>query len=125
MCSNDLALPSSYASLRFQQIRLSHVPPSSPIPTKVILVTLHRPGKYNAFTDAMADELAHAFALFDLDDRVKAIVVTGDGKMFCAGADLEVGLNVGDEAVRDHRDGCVAPKLRDDPRMHRIIVILF
>lgn len=53
----------------------------------------------------MMEEMERAFAMFDVDDRVKAIVVTGDGKMFCAGADLEMGLNGGSEPVNEHRDG--------------------
>jgi len=44
--------------------------------------------------------------MLDLDERVKAIVVTGKGRMFCAGADLEIGLNRA-PGIRDkeHRDG--------------------
>ena len=51
------------------------------------------------------EEMERAFAMFDVDDRVKAIVVTGHGKMFCAGADLDVGLKGGHEAPNEHRDG--------------------
>ena len=98
-------LPSSYSDISFKDIRLSHVPASSPTPTPVILVTLYRPGKHNAFTNTMMEEMEQAFAMFDVDDRVKAIVVTGHGKMFCAGADLDVGLNSGSEPVNEHRDG--------------------
>lgn len=43
----------------------------------------------------MCDEMVSAFDMLDRDDRVKAIVVTGKGKMFCAGADLVVGLHGG------------------------------
>jgi len=53
----------------------------------------------------MMEEMERAFAMFDVDDRVKAVVVTGHGKMFCAGADLDVGLNAGNEPVNEHRDG--------------------
>jgi enoyl-CoA hydratase/carnithine racemase len=102
-----MELPSSYTSLPFQHIRLSHVPRSSPTPTKVILVTLYRPGKHNAFTDTMTNDLETAFDLLSLDPRVKAIVVTGHGKMFCAGADLNSGngLSYKDDTLRTHRDG--------------------
>lgn len=50
--------------------------------------------------------MVKAFDMLDLDDRVKAIVVTGKGRMYCAGADLEIGLNRG-PGIRDkeHRDG--------------------
>lgn len=83
-----IPLPPSYASLSFEQIRISHVPESSKEVTPVVLVTLNRPQKLNAFTNVLMRELERAFQLFDLDDRVKCIVLTGSGRVFCAGADL-------------------------------------
>lgn len=78
----------------------------------MILITLNRPEKHNAFTQTMADELCQAFRLFDADDRVRAVVVTGAGKMFCAGADLDIGFKKsGEDAkkpARDYRDRFVA-----------------
>jgi len=100
-----ITLSSSYTELPLQDIRISHVPASSPTPTPVILLTLYRPGKHNAFTNTMMEEMERAFAMFDVDDRVRAIVVTGHGKMFCAGADLDMGLKGGDKEVNEHRDG--------------------
>jgi len=50
-------------------------------------------------------ELEHAFQLVDVDDRVKCAVVTGNGRMFCAGADLDTAFKGGEEDPRDHRDG--------------------
>ncbi|KAK6535051.1 hypothetical protein TWF281_006349 [Arthrobotrys megalospora] len=97
--------PSSYAALPFEQIRVSHYPESSPTPTPIVVVTLYRPGKHNAFTPTMRSELIEAFGLFDADDRVKCIVMTGHGKIFCAGADLEIGFRGGEERINDHRDG--------------------
>lgn len=101
------SFPPSYNNLPFQQIRLSHVPPTSPSPTPVILLTLNRPTKNNAFTGLMGSELEKAFDLLSRDPRVKAIVVTGAGKMFCAGADLESGTAFAarSETARTHRDG--------------------
>ncbi|KAJ8066022.1 hypothetical protein OCU04_005116 [Sclerotinia nivalis] len=99
------SLPNSYSTLPFQHIRVSHVPESSPTPTSIILVTLYRPGKHNAFTDTMTEDLETAFNLFSLDPRVKCIVITGHGKMFCAGADLEAGLSYEDDTALTHRDG--------------------
>ncbi|KAK0278714.1 hypothetical protein LTR35_008978 [Friedmanniomyces endolithicus] len=100
-----LPLPSSYTSLPLTQIRLHHVPSTSQAVTPTIVLELHRPGKHNAFTETMMHELEHAFQLFDVDDRVKCIVVTGHGRIFCAGADLDRGFVGGQEAFRDHRDG--------------------
>lgn len=57
----------------------------------VLTVTLDRPEKLNAFTGRMADELIAAFDRADADDDVRAVVVTGAGRGFCAGADLAGG----------------------------------
>ena len=55
------------------------------------LVTLNRPQRMNAYTWRMEVELQHAFHSLDQDEDVRAIVVTGAGRAFCAGADLESG----------------------------------
>ncbi|KAG9243319.1 ClpP/crotonase-like domain-containing protein [Calycina marina] len=99
-------LPDSYTTLSFAQIKLSHVPASSPTPTPVILLTLYRPGKHNAFTETMVQDLTRAFTLLSADPRVRAIVVTGHGSMFCAGADLDSGKGLTfNDTVETHRDG--------------------
>lgn len=53
----------------------------------------------------MAEDLETVFNLLSLDPRVKCIVVTGHGKMFCAGADLEAGLSYENDTALTHRDG--------------------
>lgn len=100
-----LCLPTSYATTSFQQIRVHHVPSSSHEVTPILVLELYRPQNYNAFTPVIMREMEHAFHLFDVDDRVKCIVVTGHGRMFCAGADLDTGFVGGEEENRDHRDG--------------------
>ena len=60
----------------------------------VLLLTLNRPDHLNAFTVEMANELVDAFTRASDDDSVRAIVVTGAGKAFCAGMDLSVPGNV-------------------------------
>jgi enoyl-CoA hydratase/carnithine racemase len=55
----------------------------------VALVTLNRPDKLNAWTPQMAVEMADAFEHANADGRLGAIVVTGAGRGFCAGADME------------------------------------
>jgi enoyl-CoA hydratase/carnithine racemase len=57
----------------------------------VLTITLHRPDRLNAFTATMARELIEAFDRADADDDVRAVVVTGEGRAFCAGADLGAG----------------------------------
>ena len=60
----------------------------------VLLLTLNRPEHLNSFTVEMANELVDAFNTASDDDAVRAIVVTGAGKAFCAGMDLSIGGNV-------------------------------
>ena len=57
----------------------------------VATITLHRPDKMNAFTNRMLKEIIDAFDRTDADDAVRAVIVTGAGKAFCAGADLSGG----------------------------------
>src|SRR5258705_9205525 len=56
-----------------------------------LIVTLNRPEKLNAYTGQMGAEIAHAFERADGDDNVRAIIVTGAGRAFCAGADVSGG----------------------------------
>ena len=57
----------------------------------VATITLNRPDKMNAFTNRMLKELIAAFDATDADDAVRAVIVTGAGRAFCAGADLSGG----------------------------------
>jgi enoyl-CoA hydratase/carnithine racemase len=58
---------------------------------RVATITLHRPEQLNAFTNTMMRELIAAFDRTDADDEVRAVIVTGAGRGFCAGADLSSG----------------------------------
>jgi enoyl-CoA hydratase/carnithine racemase len=60
----------------------------------ILTLTLNRPDQLNAFTVEMANELIDAFNRASTDDEVRAIVVTGEGRAFCAGMDLSVEGNV-------------------------------
>ena len=57
----------------------------------VATLTLNRPDQLNAFTNAMVHEMKDAFNRVDADDDVRAVIVTGAGRGFCAGADLSSG----------------------------------
>jgi enoyl-CoA hydratase/carnithine racemase len=59
----------------------------------IATITLNRPERMNAFTSEMRDDLIDAFNKTDADDAVRAVIVTGAGKAFCAGADLSEGGN--------------------------------
>jgi enoyl-CoA hydratase/carnithine racemase len=67
----------------------------------IATITLHRPDKLNAFTPLMRDELIAAFDATDADDAVRAVIVTGSGRAFCAGADLSSGGKTFDYAARN------------------------
>src|SRR6266568_3641631 len=71
---------------------------------QILTVTLNRPDKLNAFNAQMQAELIDAFDAADKDDNVRAIIVTGAGRGFCAGADLSSGADTFD---RDARRGPV------------------
>jgi enoyl-CoA hydratase/carnithine racemase/L-amino acid N-acyltransferase YncA len=74
----------------------------------VLTITLNRPDRLNAWTQTMFGELMTAFDQADSDDEVRAVIVTGAGRGFCAGADLERG---GDTFTkRDHEDPDTIPR---------------
>ena len=73
------------------------------IADNILTITLNRPDKMNAFTGIMQRELIAAFDAADADDNVRAIIVTGAGKAFCAGADLSEGGATFDRAARSDR----------------------
>ena len=66
----------------------------------VATITLNRPEKMNAFTAQMRDDLVAALDETDADDAVRAVIITGAGRAFCAGADLSSGGKTFDYAAR-------------------------
>ena len=73
-------------------------------------VTLHRPDKLNALNTVMLEELLAVLDQADADDTVRALIVTGAGRAFCAGADLSGGARTFDRVARrdapgTHEDG--------------------
>ncbi len=73
------------------------------IENRVAVLTLNRPDKMNAFTGQMMLDLIAAFDATDADDDVGAVIVTGAGRAFCAGADLSAGAKTFDYEARDDR----------------------
>lgn len=59
----------------------------------VATITLHRPEAMNSFSGRMGEELADAYRRCDGDDDVRAVVLTGAGRAFCAGADMTQGAD--------------------------------
>lgn len=76
----------------------------------VLTITLNRPDRLNAWTQTMAAELHEAFDRADADDEVRAVIVTGAGRAFCAGADLERGGET--FTKREHEDLDSVPRDR-------------
>lgn len=93
--------PANYDDIRYE------------IEDSVLTITLDRPEKLNAFNLNMRNELIDALDHADADDNVKAIIFTGEGRAYCAGADLSGGgatfnrdVNADGAIVNDvHRDG--------------------
>jgi enoyl-CoA hydratase/carnithine racemase len=78
----------SYSTIRYE------------VADNIATITLHRPERMNAFTPEMMRELIQAFDAVDVDDAVRAVIVTGEGKAFCAGADLGAGISTFDAKRR-------------------------
>ena len=76
----------------------------------ILTITLNRPDKLNAFTGVMMNELIDAFDRAGKDDDIRAIVVTGAGRAFCAGADLSAGADTFDAQKRTDRPERVRPQ---------------
>ncbi len=75
----------------------------------ILTVTLNRPDRLNAFTTKMLEELLDVVDTIDRDDEIRAVIFTGAGRGFCAGADRGGGGGTcdhsGDESAERHRDG--------------------
>lgn len=85
----------------------------------ILTLTLDRPEQLNAFTVTMADELVDAFTRASSDDAVRAVVVTGRDRAFCAGMDLSVDGNVfGLDESQQPTLSDLHERL-DDPAVHR------
>lgn len=78
----------------------------------VACITLNRPDALNTFTGAMGEDLARAYRRCDEDDAIRAVVVTGAGKAFCAGADMSPEVFESQEADDFSAAACAFPAFR-------------
>src|SRR4051812_1405615 len=92
--------PIRSAAMGYEQI-------TTELTDRVLTVTLNRPDRLNAWTQTMCEELTAAFDESDADDEVRAVVVTGAGRGFCAGADLASGGSTFDWRERERGEGDV------------------
>ena len=87
--------------MEFEEIRYE-------VADRVLTITLDRPDRLNAFTPTMGREVIEAFDRADADDSVRAVIVTGAGRGFCAGADLGAGGSTFD--WRERQQGDAVPR---------------
>ena len=80
----------------------------------IATITLHRPEALNAWTDQMGDEVRHAVAQAEEDRDVVAIVLTGAGRGFCAGADMKLLQDIG-SGTRQHQSDPALAASPGDP----------
>ncbi len=73
------------------------------VKNNILTITLNRPERLNAFNSTMRGELIDAFDRANADDTIRAIIVTGKGRAFCAGADLKNGADTFDYDKREDR----------------------
>jgi enoyl-CoA hydratase/carnithine racemase len=75
------------------------------VDNNILTLTLNRPDRLNAFNGDMREEMIEVFNKASLDDEVRVIVVTGEGRGFCAGADLGAGKDTFNTDKRDDGQG--------------------
>jgi enoyl-CoA hydratase/carnithine racemase len=89
----------------------------------VATITLHRPERLNAWTPAMGRDLLEAFRAADRDGDVRAVILTGAGRAFCAGADMEFfagQIRAGGGTGAGGGDAGVAPRAPGPPSPDRV-----
>ena len=96
------------ATVAWEDTGTEHI--ATDLSERILTITLNRPERLNAWTPTMARELVEAFDRADADDEVGAIIVTGAGRGFCAGADLGAGGETFDYRAR----GATDPVPRDN-----------
>jgi len=94
--------------VEYQHIRLE-------VDEQVATLTLNRPEHLNAFTGRMGVEWGDALARCDADDAVRAVVITGAGRAFCAGADLSRGKDAFGGEPRAERPRAERPRPEREP----------
>lgn len=90
----------------------------------VATLTLNRPAKYNALTEETSQELIAAFKMIERDDDARCVVLTGEGKGFCAGQDLTEVSDRGESfSLRDHLNQNYNKMVQTMRRLEKPIVV--
>lgn len=80
----------------------------------IAVATFNRPERMNTFTNQVMEEMIRLFDHTDADDDVRAVVITGSGRAFCAGADLGTGGNTFDYDKRQRSEDIIVNGIRRD-----------
>lgn len=103
--AKTIQVPASYVTPSSSSLLITNHPASAAGVTPILIITLNRPTKYNAMTVAMIQGLLTVLQQIDVDSRVKCVVLTGAGKAFCSGIDLNIDATAGKQMpVADLRD---------------------
>ena len=93
------------------------------IKNSVAVITLNRPEKYNAVNDSLTESLTLYLSKAKEDNKVRAIVITGSGKGFCAGADMSAfGSDKTPEQGRDNIINTFQPLMRKFQQLNKPII---
>ncbi len=88
----------------------------------VATITLNRPEKLNAFTEAMHQDLVHLFDRIELDRAIRAVLITGAGRGFCAGQDLHDRADADMVDLGDSLDRLYNPLIRRIRKLERPVI---
>jgi enoyl-CoA hydratase/carnithine racemase len=101
-----IPIPRTYVTAQDSHVRVTNYPEAASGVTPIQVVIMNRPDKLNAITGEMINTLTGLLATYDVDDRVKVIILTGAGdKAFSAGIDLKLDMSMQkNRPVRDLRD---------------------
>jgi enoyl-CoA hydratase/carnithine racemase len=84
------------------------------VKAQIATITLNRPAQLNAYSVSMQRELVNAFDVIDADDNVRAVIVTGAGKAFCAGLELSKGAAAFDPHTMEQDTPGQEPRFNPD-----------
>ncbi|MEI9993778.1 MAG: enoyl-CoA hydratase/isomerase family protein [Rhizomicrobium sp.] len=90
----------------------------------IALLTLNRPERMNAYTNAMCAEIAEALHAYMEDDGLRCLVLTGAGRGFCSGGDVAGAPAEGEEKRTSYRSKQMGPAQEMRAGMHRVIAAL-